>query len=84
MLARARERVPSGEFYEADLHGIPLGDNSVDLVVCGLAAMHVPDLARTMGELTRVLPPNGHLVISDSRGLAGDARLAGRDRPSQR
>lgn len=75
MLAAARERVPAGEFYEADLHDIPLGDNSVDLVVCGLAVMHVPDLARTMGELTRVLRPNGHLVISDSRGLAGDARL---------
>jgi SAM-dependent methyltransferase len=75
MLALARERVPAGEFYEADLHGVPLDDNSVDLVVCGLAVMHVPDLARAMAELTRVLRPNGHLVISDSRGLAGDRRL---------
>jgi SAM-dependent methyltransferase len=71
MLGRARERVPAGEFYEADLHDIPLGDNSVDLVVCGLALMHVPDLAPTIGELTRVLRPNGHLVLSDSRGLVG-------------
>lgn len=75
MLALARERVPAGEFYEADLHDVPLDDNSVDLVVCGLAVMHVPDLARAMAELTRILRPNGHLVISDSRGLAGDRRL---------
>jgi ubiquinone/menaquinone biosynthesis C-methylase UbiE len=71
MLAQARERVPGAEFYEADLHNIPLDDDSVDLVVCGLALMHVPDLARAMAEFTRVLRPNGHLVISDSRGLAG-------------
>jgi SAM-dependent methyltransferase len=75
MLARALNRVPAGEFYEADLHDVPLADDSVDLVVCGLAVMHVPDLARAMAEFTRVLRPNGHLVISDSRGFAGDRRL---------
>jgi SAM-dependent methyltransferase len=75
MLARARKKVPTGEFHEADLRDIPLGDGSVDLVVCGLAVMHVPELARAMAELTRVLRPNGNLVISDSRGLAGDDRL---------
>jgi SAM-dependent methyltransferase len=75
MLALARDRVPAGEFYEADLHDLPLDDSSVDLVVCGLAVMHVPELARAMAEFTRVLRPNGHLVISDSRGLAGDNRL---------
>jgi len=31
MLARAREKVPDGEFHEADLHDLPLGDDSVDL-----------------------------------------------------
>jgi SAM-dependent methyltransferase len=75
MLARARERVPAGQFHEGDLHDLPLGEDSVDVVVCGLAVMHVPDLALVMGELTRVLRPDGHLVLSDSRGLAGDARL---------
>ena len=75
MLARARKKVPTAEFYEADLHDIPLDDGSVDLVVCGLAVMHFPELAPVLAELTRVLRPNGHLVISDSRGLAGDVRL---------
>ena len=44
MLERARERVPGGEFHEADLHDLPLPDDHVDLVLCALALMHVPDL----------------------------------------
>jgi ubiquinone/menaquinone biosynthesis C-methylase UbiE len=75
MLARAREKVPEGEFYEADLHDLPLADDSVDVVVCAIALSHVPDLGQALAELVRVLRPNGHLVISDSRGLIGDIGL---------
>ena len=75
MLARAREKVPGGTFHEADLHDLPLADDSVDLVVCAIALSHVPDLRRALAELVRVLRPNGHLVISDSRGLIGDVGL---------
>jgi ubiquinone/menaquinone biosynthesis C-methylase UbiE len=75
MLALAREKVPDGEFYEADLHDVPLADDSVDLVVCAVALVHVPDLAQALAEFVRVLRPNGHLVISDSRGLIGDIGL---------
>lgn len=74
MLERAREKVPEGVFHEGDLHQLPLPDNSVDLVVCGLALMHVPDLAPVFAELVRVLRPGGDLVISDGRGLIGDIR----------
>ena len=75
MLGLAREKVPDGEFYEADLHDVPLGNDSVDLVVCAIALSHVPDLAPAFAEFVRVLRPNGHLVISDSRGLIGDIGL---------
>src|SRR2546428_2477508 len=75
MLGPAREKVPEGEFYEADLHDVPLADDSVDLVVCAIALSHVADLAGALGEFVRVLRPNGHLVISDSRGLFGDIGL---------
>jgi ubiquinone/menaquinone biosynthesis C-methylase UbiE len=75
MLARAREKVPEGEFHEADLYDLPLEDDAVDLVVCAIALSHVPDLERVLGELVRVLRPRGHLVISDSRGLIGDIGL---------
>jgi len=75
MLARARAKVPDGTFHEADLHDVPLADDSVDLVVCAIALSHVADLAPVLAELVRVLRPNGHLVISDSRGLMGDIGL---------
>jgi ubiquinone/menaquinone biosynthesis C-methylase UbiE len=83
MLERAREKVPDGEFHEADLNDLPLPDDHVDLVVCALALMHVPDLEPVLAELVRVLRPGGDLVISDSRGLIKDIGLpvvkAGRD-----
>lgn len=75
MLAVARKKVPEGDFREADLYGVPLPDDSVDLVVCALALSHIEDLARALREFVRVLQPNGHLVISDSRGLIGDIGL---------
>jgi ubiquinone/menaquinone biosynthesis C-methylase UbiE len=75
MLERARAKVPGGEFHEGDLHELPLPDDHVDLVVCGLALMHVPDLAPALAELVRVLRPGGNLVISDWRGLIGDVRM---------
>lgn len=75
MLERAREKVPAAEFHEADLHALPLRDDSVDLVVCGLALMHVPDLDPVLREFVRILRPGGQLVISDWRGLIGDIRL---------
>ena len=71
MLERARAKVPAGEFHEADLHDLPLPDDHVDLVVCGLALVHVPDLAPVLAEFVRVLRRGGHLVISDQRGLIG-------------
>ncbi len=75
MLARARDKVPGVAFHEADLHDVPLPDDSVDLVVCAIALSHVPDLRQALTEFMRVLRPNGHLVISDSRGLIGDIGL---------
>ena len=75
MLARAREKVPDGEFYEADLQSLPLPDDHVDLVLCALALMHVPDLEPVMAEFVRVLRPGGSLVISDWRIVVGDTGI---------
>jgi SAM-dependent methyltransferase len=72
MLAFAREKLPGVELHEADLHELPVEDNSVDVVVCALALTHVPDLPPVFAEFARVLRPGGHLVTSDSRGLIGD------------
>jgi SAM-dependent methyltransferase len=65
MLDRARARVPSGEFRSGDLKRLPVADASADLVVCGPALAHVPDLSPVFAEFARVLRPGGQLMISD-------------------
>ena len=75
MLAVARQKVPQGEFHEADLHELPLPDDSVDLVVCAIALVHLADIDGPFREFARVLRPGGHLVVSDQRGLIGDIGL---------
>jgi ubiquinone/menaquinone biosynthesis C-methylase UbiE len=65
MLAHARRRVPDGEFHVAELDQLPLADDSVDVIVCALALVHVPRLQPALAEFARVLRPGGDLVISD-------------------
>ncbi len=65
MLAHARRRVPEGEFHIAELDRLPLPDDSVDVIVCALALVHVPRLEPVLAEFARVLRPGGDLVISD-------------------
>jgi ubiquinone/menaquinone biosynthesis C-methylase UbiE len=71
MLARAREKVPQCEFHAAELHELPLADDSVDLVVCAIALVHVAEIEGPFREFARVLRSGGHLVVSDPRGLIG-------------
>ena len=65
MLAHARRRVPDGEFHVAELDRLPLPDDSVDVIVCALALVHVPRLEPVLAEFARVLRSGGDLVISD-------------------
>lgn len=75
MLEVARAKIPAGDFYEGDLRDLPVADDSVDVVVCGIAASHIADLTPVFAEFARVLRPAGHLVLTDSRGLIGDIGL---------
>jgi SAM-dependent methyltransferase len=64
MLDRARENVPAASFMQGDLLAIPATDEEFDLVVCGLALSHIPDLDAVIRELARVLRPGGQMVLS--------------------
>lgn len=64
MLERAARSVPQASFREGDLRSIPLPGGELDLVVCGLALAHVPDLPGAAAELTRVLRPGGIAIVS--------------------
>jgi ubiquinone/menaquinone biosynthesis C-methylase UbiE len=65
MLAQARVKLPSATFRLGDLQQLPLGDNAVDLVVCGLAMAHLPCVGPAIGEFRRVLRPGGRLILTD-------------------
>jgi ubiquinone/menaquinone biosynthesis C-methylase UbiE len=64
MLRRAADNVPEASFMEADLRDIPSPDQHFDVVVCGLALAHLPDLGAGVAELARVLKRGGRLLVS--------------------
>jgi SAM-dependent methyltransferase len=64
MLERARAGLPQATFHEGDLRALDEPDASFDLVVCGLALAHLPDVGAGVAELARVLRPGGRLVVS--------------------
>ena len=65
MLAKAREKLPGSEFREGDLEALPLASASVDLAVCALALVHLPEVGHAIAELARVVRPGGRVIISD-------------------
>jgi SAM-dependent methyltransferase len=62
-IAHARERY-AAEFRVADVADLPFEDASFDLVVCFETIEHVEDAEGVLGELARVLDPDGVLLIS--------------------
>jgi SAM-dependent methyltransferase len=64
MLQRAQARTAGAAFLEGDLRMLPLKDAAFDLVVCGLALAHLPNLDAAVAEVARVLAPGGRVVIS--------------------
>lgn len=49
----------------ATTEAIPLADQTVDGIICGLALGHLPRLDPTFQEMGRVLKPGGWLLLSD-------------------
>lgn len=74
---RAREEeIRNLVFVHADALALPFDDGAFDIVSCG-AGMHLlPDLARALSEMHRVLVKGGRLVASVPRRSEG--RLLGR------
>jgi sarcosine/dimethylglycine N-methyltransferase len=50
---------------EGDVMDVPLGDDSVDVVVSQEALLHVPDKPRALAEAYRILKPGGRIVFTD-------------------
>ena len=64
MLNKARAKVPDADLRVGDVCHLPLGDESVAGVVCGLALEHVEDLDSALREFRRVIVPSGWVVVS--------------------
>ncbi len=52
-----------GRRVKASMSGVPFADESFDLVGCNMVAEHLEDPGQCLAELTRVLAPNGVLLI---------------------
>jgi SAM-dependent methyltransferase len=64
MLVHARERLPNGEFVEADAQDLPFNNGEFDTVVCSFGLMHVPDQPQALHEIRRVLKPGGQFIMT--------------------
>jgi ubiquinone/menaquinone biosynthesis C-methylase UbiE len=64
-LRRARVNYPELDFRIATVDGpLPLRDNEFDLVWASEVIEHVPDTARWLSEVRRVLVPGGRLLLT--------------------
>jgi ubiquinone/menaquinone biosynthesis C-methylase UbiE len=60
-LVRARRRAPGVTLVQGDAQALPFRDDAFDTVVSGLVFCSVPDPARGLAEVKRVLKPSGAL-----------------------
>lgn len=64
-LARARGRLPQGEFVHlAPDEPLPFADTAFDLVLCAETLEHVRDVQLLLSESRRVLRPGGTLAVT--------------------
>lgn len=72
MLALARQRAAElgieADLREGDAQQLAFGDNEFDTVVCALSLCSIPDPAKAIAEMARVLKPGGKLLLLDHIG----------------
>lgn len=65
---RAQELGVEVELREADAEYLPFDDASFDTVVCALSLCTIPNHAKAISEMARVLKPGGRLLLLDHIG----------------
>jgi ubiquinone/menaquinone biosynthesis C-methylase UbiE len=65
---RARELGIQAELHEGDAERLAFDDASFDTVVCALSLCTIPNDAKAIGEMARVLKPGGRLLLLDHIG----------------
>ena len=69
MLEKARLLAPEIDWREGDLSTLPFAADSFDLVFCQDVLRFVPDHAKALHEVRRVLSPGGRLLASTWRPI---------------
>ncbi|MBQ2954649.1 MAG: class I SAM-dependent methyltransferase [Clostridia bacterium] len=66
MLDTARENTPhlAADYAVVDAQAIPYADATFDVVIANMMLYHVPDIARALREIRRVLKPGGRLIAA--------------------
>lgn len=74
LIEEARRRDPGGDYRLAAAEELPFPDAAFDLVISYLTLIDIPDAARAIKEMTRILKPGGRLLIANltSFGTASD------------
>jgi SAM-dependent methyltransferase len=62
-LRKAHRKVPDAQLLQADVCSLPLPDASMDAVLSANLLEHVPDDARALAEVFRILRPGARAVI---------------------
>lgn len=66
---------PAARLLLADVAGLPFSDHSFDTVLCTMAFTGYPDGLAAMGEIDRVLRPDGRFLLVDVNYPADRGRL---------
>ncbi len=71
MLAEAKQRIPQGQFVQADMRRLPFVSGAFGGVWACASLLHLPkrDGARALAEMGRVLTKQGALFLGVKRGL---------------
>ncbi len=65
LIQHARRRAPDGDYRIGRAEALDFPDHSFDLVVSYLTLIDIPDVARAIPEMARVLRPGGTLLIAN-------------------
>lgn len=69
LIEQARKLHPTGDYRVESASAISLPDQSVDLALCYLSLIDVPDLDTAIGEIRRLLRTGGRLLIANLQGF---------------
>lgn len=77
MLEKAKGKCPNSQiqFIEMDAENLEFAHSTFDTIIASLIIAVVPDANKCLSEMTRVLKPNGRIIIFDKFAPKNKARL---------